>query len=220
MGGRRRTGGSAANGGRRATGGKARSAQWGLDLARRRGETIARGSFFGCLASPTILDSTAFRPRFSTGRNTPPAGAAADSPYCSPDAATTFPRRTDRGRRHFRARRDGCGRRDFCGWGPTGCESARRQGWAGFPAGSGGRRVRQGRRAERRFRPSDPTVPKGGASLRASLAAVGSVKAAPLPALGVRSSHAGGSGSALPRLETRFFYQIAGLAIQAIGETG
>ena len=79
--------------------------------------------------------------------------------------------------------------------------------------------MRQGRRAERRFRPSDPTVPKGGASLRASLAAVGSVKAAPLPALGVRSSHAGGSGSALPRLETRFPDYIAGATAQGFRES-
>ena len=171
-------------------------------------------------AAPTILDSVPFRPKFSKGRSIPPASAAGDSPYCSPDAATTFPRRTDRGRRNFQARRDERGRRDFCGWGPTGCESARRQGWAGFPAGSGGRRVRQGRRAERRFRPSDPTVPKGGASLRASLAAVGSVKPAPLPALGVRSSHAGGSGSALPRLETRFPDYIAGATPQSFRESG
>ena len=171
-------------------------------------------------AAPTILDSVPFRPRFSTGRSIPPASAAADSLYCSPDAATTFPRRTDRGRRHFQARRDGCGRRDLCGWRPTSCKTAHPYGFPRSAAGSGGRRVRQGRRAERLGRPSDPPVPKGGASLRAPLAAVGSVKAAPLPALGVRSSHAGGSGSALPRLETRFSYQIAGLAVQAIGETG
>ena len=79
--------------------------------------------------------------------------------------------------------------------------------------------MRQGRRAERQGRPSDPPVPKGGASLRASLAAVGSVKAAPLPALGVRSSHAGGSGSALPRLETRFSHYIAGTASQGFRES-
>ena len=172
-------------------GGKARSAQWGLDLARPRGETIARDSFFGCPTSSTILDSADFRPNFSTGRRTPPASAAGDSPYCSPDAATTFPRRTDRGRRHFRARGDGRGRRELSGWGTRICGAERRQGWAGFPAGSGGRRVRQGRRAERQGRLSGPLVPKGGASLRASLAAVGSVKAAPLPALGVRSSPRG-----------------------------
>ena len=179
-------------------GGKARAAQWGLDLARQRGETIARDSFFGCPTSSTILDSTAFRPRFSTGRSIPPASAAGDSPYCSPDAATTFPRRTDRGRRpclglgkRFRARGDGRGRRELSGWGTRICGAERRQGWAGFPAGSGGRRVRQGRRAERQGRLSGPLVPKGGASLRASLAAVGSVKAAPLPALGVRSSPRG-----------------------------
>jgi len=174
--------------------------------------------------APTILDSVPFRPRFSKGRSIPPAGAAADSPYCSPDAATTFPRRTDQGRgqgrRGFQARGDGRERRDLCGWRPTICGTAHPYGFPRSAAGSGGRRVRQGRRAERLGRPSDPPVPKGGASLRALLAAVGSVKAAPLPALGVRSSHAGGSGSALPRLETRFFYQVAGLAVQAIGETG
>ena len=149
--------------------------------------------------APTILDSADFRPNFSMGRRTPPASAAGDSPYCSPDAATTFPRRTDRGRRHFRARSDGRGRRDLFGWGPTSCKTAHPYEFPRSAAGSGGRRVRQGRRAERLGRPSDPPVPKGGADLRASLAAVGSVKAAPLPALGVRSSHAGGSGSALPR---------------------
>ena len=155
--------------------------------------------------APTILDSVPFRPRFSTGRSIPPASAVADSLYCSHDAATTFPRRTDRGlrqrRRGFQARGDGRGRRDFCGWGPTSCKTAHPYEFPRSAAGSGGRRVRQGRRAERLGRPSDPPVPKGGADLRASLAAVGSVKAAPLPALGVRSSHAGGSGSALPPLK-------------------
>ena len=146
-------------------------------------------------AAPTILDSVPFRPRFSKGRSTPPAGAAADSPYCSPDAATTFPRRTDQGRRQgrrgFQARGDGRERRDLFGWRPTICGTAHPYGFPRSAAGSGGRRVRQGRRAERQGRLSGPLVPKGGASLRASLAAVGSVKAAPLPALGVRSSPRG-----------------------------
>ena len=159
---------------------------------------MSQSKFVPCPRSTTIFPNAGFWSTFPTAPRIPPTGAAAGFLYCSPDAATTFPRRTDRGRRHFRARRDGCGRRDFCGWGPTGCESARRQGWAGFPAGSGGRRVRQGRRAERQGRLSGPLVPKGGASLRASLAAVGSVKAAPLSALGVRSSHAGESGAKPP----------------------
>ena len=160
-----------------------------------------QNSFFGCPASSTTLDSAFFRPSFSKGRRTPRTDAAGGFPYCSPFAATTFSQRTDRGRRlrlglgpRVQRRRDGHKRRDFFGWGTRSCGSDRRKRCAGVPAGSGGRRVRQGRRAERLGRPSGPTVPKGGASLRASLAAVGSVKAAPLPALGVRSSHAGGSG--------------------------
>jgi hypothetical protein len=198
MGERRRENGKAAHGGKAAAwgearpmGGKARSAQWGLDLARRRGETIARGSFFGCLASPTILDSVVCWPSFSTGRQTRCTDEAGGCRDCLRDAATTFPRRTDRGRRHFQARRDGRGRRDSFGWGPTGCKTAPHYDFPRSAAGSEGRRVRQGRRAERRVRPSDPTVPKGGASLRAPLAAVGSGQVAPLPALGAHSSHGG-----------------------------
>jgi hypothetical protein len=60
--GRPRTGGRRRHGGKRGQwgearpmGGKARSAQWGLDLARQRGETIARDSFFGCPTSSTIF---------------------------------------------------------------------------------------------------------------------------------------------------------------------
>ena len=137
--------------------------------------------------APTILDSVPFRPRFSTGRSTPPAGAAADSPYCSPDAATTFPRRTDQGRRQgrrgFQARGDGRERRDLFGWRPTICGTAHPYGFPRSAAGSGGRRVRQGRRAERQGRLSGTPLPKGGRALRAPLAAVGSGQVAPLPAL-------------------------------------
>ena len=147
--------------------------------------------------APTTLDSAYFRPSFSKGRRTPRTDAAGGFPYCSPFATTTFSRRPDRGRRYFRARRDERGRRELSGWGTRICGTDRRKRCAGVPAGSGGRRVRQGRRAERQGRLSGPTVPKGGASLRASLAAVGSGQAAPLPALGVRSSHAGGSGAVL-----------------------
>jgi len=57
--------------------------------------------------------------------------------------------------------------------------------------------VRQSRRAEGIGPFSFSPGPKGGASLRATLAAVGSCQAAPLPALGAHSSHAGGSGSIL-----------------------
>ena len=133
--------------------------------------------------APTNFHSGGFSPKFSTGRSIPHASEAAGFLYCSPVAASPFPRRTDRGRRNFRARRDERGRRDFCGWGPTGCESARRKRCAGVPAGSGGRRVRQGRRAERQGRLSGTPLPKGGRSLRAPLAAVGSGQVAPLPAL-------------------------------------
>jgi len=185
-------------------GGKARSAQRGLDLARPRGKTTPRTRFGYRGGASTTFPFAEFPPKHSTGRGTPRTDAAEGFLYCSPDAASPFPRRTDRGRRsclwrdkHFRARRDGCGRRDLCGWRPTSCKTAHPYGFPRSAAGSGGRRVRQGRRAERQGRLSGPTVPKGGASLRASLAAVGSGQAAPLPALGVRSSHAGGSGSIL-----------------------
>ena len=161
-----------------------KAAQKGLEGIGARGETTAGSISPSYPGSATILDSTAFRPRFSTGRSIPPASAAADSLYCSPDAATTFPRRTDRGRRHFRARRDGCGRRDLCGWRPTSCKTAHPYGFPRSAAGSGGRRVRQGRRAERQGRLSGSPLPKGGGrSLRAPLAAVGSGQVAPLPAL-------------------------------------
>ena len=170
-------GGSAANGG------QGRSAQKGLDRRRRRGETIARGSFFGCLASPTILDSVVCWPSFSTGRQTQCTDEAGGCRDCLRDAATTFPRRTDRGRRHFQARRDGRGRRDSFGWGPTGCKTAPHYDFPRSAAGSEGRRVRQGRRAERQGRLSGSPLPKGGRTLRAPLAAVGSGQVAPLPAL-------------------------------------
>ena len=80
--------------------------------------------------------------------------------------------------------------------------------------------MRQGRRAERQGRLSGSPLPKGGISLRAPLAAVGSGQVAPLPALGVRSSHAGGSGSALPRSETRIPDYIAGATPQGFPESG
>ena len=172
-------------------GGKADQRKRGLIGGGGGGETIARGSFFGCLASPTILDSVVCWPSFSTGRQTRCTDEAGGCRDCLRDAATTFPQRTDRGRRHFQARRDGRGRRDSFGWGPTGCKTAPHYDFPRSAACSEGRRVRQGRRAERRFRPSDPTVPKGGASLRAPLAAVGSGQVAPLPALGAHSSHGG-----------------------------
>jgi hypothetical protein len=142
-----------------------------------------RDSFFDCPTSSTILDSADFWPSFPTGRRIPRTDAAEGFPYCSPDATTIFPRRTDRGRRHFQSQGDGRGRLAFSGWGTGICGTDRRKGWAGFSAGSGGRRVRQGRRAERLGRISGPPVPKGGASLRATLAAVGSGQVAPLPAL-------------------------------------
>ena len=140
--------------------------------------------------STTIFPFAGFWSTFSTAPRIPPAGAAADFLYCSPDAANPFPRRTDWGRRsclwrdkHFRARRDGRGRRDLCGWRPTSCKTAHPYGFPRSAAGSGGRRVRQGRRAERQGRLSGSPLPKGGISLRASLAAIGSGQVAPLPAL-------------------------------------
>ena len=171
-------------------GGKARSAQWGLDLARQRGETTPRNRFEPCPGSTTTFPFAECWSTFSTAPRIPPTGAAAGFPYCSPDAANTFPRRTDRGRRlrlglgpRVQRPRDGRGRRDYFGWGTRICGLDRRKRCAGVPAGSGGRRVRQGRRAERLGRVSGTPLPKGGASLRATLAAVGSGQAAPLPAL-------------------------------------
>ena len=139
--------------------------------------------FVPCPRSTTTFPFAEFWSTFSTAPRIPPAGAAAGFLYCSPDAASPFPRRTDRGRRNFRARRDGCGRRDLCGWRPTSCKTAHPYGFPRSAAGSGGRRVRQGRRAERQGRLSGSPLPKGGRSLRAPLAAVGSGQVAPLPAL-------------------------------------
>ena len=140
--------------------------------------------------APTTFPFAEFWSTFSTAPRIPPAGEAAGFLYCSPDAASPFPRRTDREWRpclglgkHFRARRDGCGRRDLCGWRPTSCKTAHPYGFPRSAAGSGGRRVRQGRRAERQGRLSGSPLPKGGRSLRAPLAAVGSGQVAPLPAL-------------------------------------
>ena len=172
-------------GGSAAKGGKGRSAQKGLDRRRPRGETIALDSFFGCLTSPTNLFFAGGCSKSPTGRKIAPANAATDFRDCSRDAAHGQ-RRTDQGlqqgRRGFQTRGDGRERRDFFGWGPTGCKKAPHYDFPRSPAGSGGRCVRQGRRTERRGRLSGPPVPKGGASLRAVLAAVGSGKVAPLPA--------------------------------------
>ena len=116
--------------------------------------------------APTTFPFAEFWSTFSTAPRIPPTGAAAGSLYCSPDAASPFPRRTDRGRRNFRARRDGCGRRDLCGWRPTSCKTAHPYGFPRSAAGSGGRRVRQGRRAERQGRLSGSPLPKGGIRTR------------------------------------------------------
>ena len=206
-------------------------AQWGLEQGGRKGESVAaaegettQNSFFGCPVSSTTLDSAFFRPSFSKGRQTPRTDAAGGFPYCSPFAMTTFSRRTDRGRRLRRwfgkgvqRRRDERGRRELSGWGTRICGTDRRKRCAGVPAGSGGRRVRQGRRAERLGRISGPTVPKGGASLRASLAAVGSGQAAPLPALW-RSFFARGQERFDPvRVKFRLF---PGIALPAFPSSG
>ena len=188
-------GGSAAKGGSRA-------AQKGLEGIGARGETITGSSSSSYPGSATILDSTVFRPIFSTGRSIPPANEAADSLYYSPDTATTFPRRTDRGRRGFQARGDGHGRRVFCGWCPTNCETAHFYGLPRSATGSEGRRVRQGRRTERRVRPSDPTVPKGVLPCALRLPPSVAARSPHFPPFGARSSHADGSGSALPRFRS------------------
>ena len=225
-----RGGGGGGRCGEAGAGGK-QPAQWGLEQGGRKGESVAaaegettQNSFFGCPVSSTTLDSAFFRPSFSKGRQTPRTDAAGGFPYCSPFAMTTFSRRTDRGRRlrlglgpRVQRPRDGRGRRDFFGWGTRICGTDRRKRCAGVPAGSGGRRVRQGRRAERLGRISGPTVPKGGASLRASLAAVGSGQAAPLPALW-RSFFARGQERFDPvRVKFRLF---PGIALPAFPSSG
>jgi hypothetical protein len=137
-------------------------------------------SRFGfCPRSATIFPFAEFWSTFSTALRIQCAGAVGDFPDYSPDATILFLRRTDRGRRHLLARSNAHGRVACFGWGPTGCRKAPLYDFLM----SEGRRVWQSRRAEGMGPFSFSPVPKGGASLRATLAAVGSGQVAPLPAL-------------------------------------